>query len=200
MPITDLTRRALLGTAAALALLPAAARAQATDRATALVTKLAADFISALRSASSPERLSRDFATLLGRYGDMPVVASSVLGPPWRAASPAQKQAFVAAFQTYLARKYGAQFKDYQNAAVEVKRAQDAGDKGVLVSTAVVRPGREPIAVDWQVSERSGQPKVVNLIIEGVSMLTNERTEVRAMLEAAGGSLDKLIATMKAGG
>lgn len=199
MPITDLTRRALLGTAAALALLPAAARAQATDRATALVTKLAADFISALRSASSPERLSRDFATLLGRYGDMPVVASSVLGPPWRAASPAQKQAFVAAFQTYLARKYGAQFKDYQNAAVTVKRAQDAGDKGVLVSTSVVRPGREPIAVDWQVSERSGQPKVVNLIIEGVSMLTNERTEVRAMLEAAGGSLDKLTATMKAG-
>lgn len=199
MPITDLTRRALLGTAAALALLPGAARAQATDRATALVTKLAADFISALRSASSPERLSRDFATLLGRYGDMPVVASSVLGPPWRAASPAQKQAFVAAFQTYLARKYGAQFKDYQNAAVTVKRAQDAGDKGVLVSTSVVRPGREPIAVDWQVSERSGQPKVVNLIIEGVSMLTNERTEVRAMLEAAGGSLDKLTATMKAG-
>ena len=87
-----------------------------------------------------------------------------------------------------------------EKGAVTRCRAQDAGDKGVLVSTSVVRPGREPIAVDWQVSERSGQPKVVNLIIEGVSMLTNERTEVRAMLEASGGSLDKLIATMKAGG
>ena len=40
---------------------------------------------------------------------------------------------------------------------------------------------------------------MVNLIIEGVSMLTNERTEVRAMLEAQGGSLDKLIAQMKSG-
>lgn len=199
MPINEISRRALLAGAAALALLPRAALAQATNRASALVEKLAADFIAALRSASSPSRLTQDFAALLGRYGDMPVVAASVLGPPWRAATPAQKQAFVPAFQTYLARKYGSQFKDYQNATVAVTRAQDGGDKGVLVSTRVARPGRQPIAVDWQVSERSGQPKVVNLIIEGVSMLTNERTEVRAMLEAQGGSLDKLIAQMKSG-
>lgn len=199
MPINEISRRALLAGAAALALLPRAALAQATNRASALVEKLAADFIAALRSASSPARLAQDFAALLGRYGDMPVVAASVLGPPWRAATPAQKQAFVPAFQTYLARKYGSQFKDYQNATVAVTKAQDGGDKGVLVSTQVARPGRQPIAVDWQVSERSGQPKVVNLIIEGVSMLTNERTEVRAMLEAQGGSLDKLIAQMKSG-
>lgn len=199
MPINELSRRALLAGAAALALLPRAALAQATSRASALVEKLAADFIAALRTASSPARLTQDFAALLGRYGDMPVVAASVLGPPWRAATPAQKQAFVPAFQTYLARKYGSQFKDYQNATVAVTKAQDGGDKGVLVSTQVSRPGRQPIAVDWQVSERSGQPKVVNLIIEGVSMLTNERTEVRAMLEAQGGSLDKLIAQMKSG-
>lgn len=199
MPTIDPVRRALLGAAALAAFAPVAAFAQAAAQATALVESLAADFIAALRSASSQAALTRDFAAMLGRYGDMPVVASSVLGPPWRSATPAQKQAFVPAFQTYLARKYGGQFKDYQNASVKVIKAQDGGSKGVLVSTQVTRPGREPIAVDWQVSDRSGAPKVVNLIIEGVSMLTNERTEIRAMLEAQGGSLDKLIAAMKAG-
>ncbi len=128
----------------------------------------------------------------------MPVVAASVLGPPWRGASAAQKSAFVAAFQGYLARKYGGQFRDYQDAKIALVRARDAGKSGVLVETSVTRPGRDPYQVEWQVSERGGAPKVVNLIIEGVSMLTNERAEVGAMLEAAGGSLDKLIAAMRA--
>ena len=48
----------------------------------------------------------------------------------------------------------------------------------------MVRPGQDDIAVDWQVSDRSGSAKVVNLVIEGVSMLANERAEVGAMLEA----------------
>jgi phospholipid transport system substrate-binding protein len=46
------------------------------------------------------------------------------------------------------------------------------------------------------VSDRSGSLKVVNLVIEGVSMLANERAEVGAMLEAQRGDLDKLIAQL----
>ena len=60
----------------------------------------------------------------------------------------------------------------------------------------VPEPGRDTIAVDWQISDRSGSPKAVNLIIEGVSMLANERAEVGAMLDAQRGSLDGLIAQM----
>jgi phospholipid transport system substrate-binding protein len=198
MPISD--RRALLLAAAALAaaaLAPGLARASAASRAEALVEGLSAELIALLRSGRSAAQLYGDFERLLARYGDMPVVAASALGPPWRAASPAQKAAFVAAFQTYLARKYGRQFTDYQNATITLVRARDGGRSGVLVETRVTRPGREGFAVEWQVSERGGAPKVVNLVIEGVSMLTNERAEIGAMLEADGGSLDRLIARMR---
>jgi phospholipid transport system substrate-binding protein len=201
-PARGATRRAVvLGGLAliAAALLPAAGRAQAAvDRAQALVAALSAEFIALLRSGRSDAQLASDFERLLARYGDMPVVAASVLGPPWRAASNAQKGAFVAAFQTYLARKYGRQFTDYQGAEIAVVRARDAGNAGVLVETRVTRPGREPYRVEWQVSERGGAPKVINMIIEGVSMLTNERSEVGALLEASGGSLDQLTARMRA--
>ena len=66
------------------------------------------------------------------------------------------------------------------------------------MSTTVVRPGQENIAVDWQISDRSGSARVVNLVIEGVSMLANERAEVGAMLDAQRGSLDGLIAQLNA--
>ncbi len=208
MPINEAgrigRRRALvLGLGAAATLLlplrPTVARADAaTDRATALVAGLSEQLIALLRSGRSEAQLYGDFERLLARYGDIPVVAASVLGPPWRSASAAQKQAFVSAFQTYLSRKYGKQFRDYQNASIAIVRARDAVKSGVLVETNVTRPGRDGFTVEWQVSERGGAPKVINLIIEGVSMLTNERAEIGAQYEAAGGNLDRLIAALKA--
>lgn len=196
--IEPIGRRATLGlvaAAAALAALPALAAG--TDRATALVQSLSADLMRLINSGRSAGQLYGEFERLLARYADMPAVSASVLGPPWRGASAAQKQGFVAAFQRYLSRKYGAQFDEYQNARIEVTGAKDGGKAGVLVQTRVVRPGKEPIAVDWQISDRSGQPKVVNLVIEGVSMLATERAEIGAILEASGGSIDRLIGQLQ---
>jgi phospholipid transport system substrate-binding protein len=190
-------RRGALGLLAAAALIAGPARAAATDRATALVQTLAADLTRLVNSGRSSGQLYGEFERLLARYADMPAVSASVLGPPWRSASQSQRQAFVAAFQSYLARKYGAQFDEYRNARIEVTGARDAGRAGVLVLTRVVRPGQQAIAVDWQISERSGQARAVNLVIEGVSMLATERAEVGAMLEASRGSIDGLIGQLR---
>jgi phospholipid transport system substrate-binding protein len=200
MPTTDPTRRSLLAglACAALLALGGPARAQSGERAAALVTSLAAEVTKLINSGQSERSLYAGFEGILSRYGDMPAVAGSVLGPPWRSASAAQKQQFVSAFQSYLARRYGGQFREYRNASIVVKGTRDGGRAGVLVQTTVIRPGQQDIAVDWQVSDRSGAPKVVNLVIEGVSMLANERAEIGAMLEASRGNLDTLIAELRA--
>lgn len=199
MPISDPTRRGVLAGAAGAALLALAgtARADAGSSASALINSLSADLTRLVNSGKGESAMYAGFEGILSRYGDMPAVAGSVLGPPWRAASAGQKQAFVAAFQSYLARKYGAQFREYQNAKIVVKGTKDGGRAGVLVQTSVVRPGQADIAVDWQVSDRSGSPKVVNLVIEGVSMLANERAEIGAMLEASRGDIDGLNAQLR---
>jgi phospholipid transport system substrate-binding protein len=183
-----LSRRSTVTGLGALALTALArpARADTVGQAQAFVAGLAAELQQLVNSGRSEAQMYAAFEGILARYGDMPAVAASVLGPPWRGASAAEKQAFVAAFQRYLARKYGRQFREYRNARIVVTGARDAGRAGVLVQTRVVRPGQEDIAVDWQVSARSGRPRAVNLIIEGVSLLASERTEIGARLEAAG--------------
>lgn len=199
MPTIDPTRRRLLAGLAAGALLAGAGRAvaQSGQAAAALVSGLADEVTALVNSGRSASQLYAGFEKILARYGDMTAVGASVLGPPWRTASAAQKQQFIAAFQAYLARKYGAQFREYQNARIVVKGTKDGGKAGTLVQTTVVRPGQQDVAVDWQVSDRSGAPKVVNLVIEGVSMLANERAEIGAMLEASRGNLDGLIAELR---
>ena len=192
---SKVTRRSVLAGGAALAL-AGPALAQAARAAEALVARLSAEVLEVINSGRSEAALYGEFERILARYADMPAVAASVLGPPWRSASPAQQQAFVAAFQRYLARKYGRQFRGFQQASIAIDRARDAGRAGVLVETRVTRPGVEDLGVDWQVSDRSGQPRVVNLIIEGVSMLANERSELAAQLEAQGGSIDGLVTAL----
>ena len=195
-----LTRRAvvlgLLATGAVLAL-GAPVRAAATDRAEALVTTLAQELTQLVNSGRGESQMYAGFENILSRYADMPAIAASVLGPPWRGASASQRTAFVAAFQHYLSRKYGKQFNAYRDARIKVTGSRDGGRAGVLVNTQVLRPGQETIGVDWQVSDRSGSARVVNLVIEGVSMLANERAEVGAMLDAQGGSIDKLTAKLR---
>lgn len=197
MPINSgPTRRAVsLGLAAAVsvAAVGGTVRAASTGQAEALVTQLAGELTQLVNSGRGEAQLYAGVEGILQRYADMPAVAASVLGPPWRGASAGQKQAFVAAFQHYLARRYGRQFREYRDARIAVSGSRDGGKAGVLVNTTVVRPGQQDIAVDWQISDRSGRIKVVNLVIEGVSLLANERAEIGAMLEAQRGSLDGLI-------
>ncbi len=200
MRTNELTRRSVvLGLVAvgALAAVGGPVRAASTAQASALVTTLAQELTQIVKSGRSESQVIGAFQGILSRYADMPAVAASVLGPPWRGASGGQRQAFVAAFQGYLARKYGKQFRDYKDAQITVTGAQDGGKAGVLVATRVKRPGQEDINVGWQVSDRSGSPRVVNLVIEGVSMLANERAEVGAMLDSQGGSVDGLIKQMQ---
>ncbi len=199
--LNETTRRAVLGTGLALAaftLLPLPAHASPEARARALVTQLSSEALNLIRSGQSEAQLYPEFERLLVRYGDMPAVAQATLGPPWRSASAAQRSAYVAAFQTYLARKYGKQFREFRQAEITISRVRDAGQAGLLVETVVRRPNQADATVGWQVSERSGQPKVVNIVIEGISLIATERVEIGAMLEAARGSLDGLIQTLRA--
>ncbi len=187
---------ALSGAAVAAPLLPRSALALSTDQATALIQSLITEMTRIANSSASTAQALSQFEAMFQTYGDVPIIARSVLGPPWRTASDAQKQGFVRAFQGYLARKYGTEFREYRGGTVEITRAVDQGQKGVVVSSIVRFPGSTPVAVDWQVSDRSGSPKMFNLFIEGISMLSTERSEIAAILAANRNNLDALISDL----
>ena len=63
----------------------------------------------------------------------------------------------------------------------------------MLVSTIVVVPGNPSLKVVWQVSDGSGSLKLIDLRVEGISMLSTERQEFRSKLKKFDGSLDDII-------
>jgi phospholipid transport system substrate-binding protein len=133
------------------------------------------------------------------KYGDVPIIARSALGVAARSASSAQMSAFTKAFQGYLARKYGKRFREFIGARFEVVGARPVKTFYEVKSTAIFR-GQAPFEVLWHVSDKSGQDRFFNLVIEGVNMLASERTEIGAMLDRRRGDLNAMIEDLKKAG
>ena len=198
----NLSRRsfaALTASALAVAVLPSEAAALTVDESRALVDKLIGEINSVISSGRSEAAMIGDFEGIFTRYADGDYIALSALGPAGRQASEKQKKAFRAAFQRYIARKYGKRFREFIGGKIEVKDARPLKSFFEVVSVAKLQ-GQSPFEVRWHVFAKGGRNRFFNIIIEGVNMLAAERTEIGALLDKNQGDIDKLTAALKTAG
>jgi len=200
--LTRFTRRSVMAMAAALAalpFLPGEAHALTVAEARGLIDRVVADVNSVINSGRSEAQMISDFESILARYADVPIIAQSVLGPPARSASRAQLNTFTEAFQGYLSRKYGRRFREFIGGEIIVTEGRAVQSFFEVISTVNLR-GEAPFELRWLVSDRSGQDRFFNLIIEGVNLMVTERTEIGAMLDRRNGDIDALTADLRNAG
>lgn len=115
---------------------------------------------------------------------DFERMSRMVLGKHWGKASKEQQQQFVTEFRSLLIRTYASALTKYRNQTIEYKpmRAQPT-DTDVVVRTQIVQPGGQPLPIDYSLIKKEDGWKVYDVVIEGVSLVTNYRgqfsTEVR---------------------
>ena len=119
-------------------------------------------------------------------------VSRMVLGKHWRTASNEQKEAFKQQFRSLLIRTYASALSKYQNQTIEFKPMRmQPGDKEVTVRSEIQQPGGQPIAVDYSLEKAADSWKVYDIVIEGVSLVTNYRGQFGEEIKRSG--LDGLI-------
>ena len=195
-----LTRRAFgagLATGVSYLALALPVRALTVDQARALIDKAISEVNATINSGKSEVAMYGDFERIFAIYADVPAIARSALGTAARTASAAQMSGFTRTYQGYISRKYGRRFREFIGGVIEVTNAQPVKSYFEVVSVAKLA-GEAPFDLRWHVSDKSGRQLFFNIIIEGVNMLTAERTEVGALLDARGGNLDQLITDMAA--
>ncbi len=159
-----------------------------------LVAGLYNDLVATSIKEMTPDEQKTELESLFQKYVDIPIIARAVLGKSWRDANTNQRKKFVHAFKKYVSNKYGRQFSEFKGTTLEIVKSRDTLTKaGVLVSTVVVVPGNPSLKVMWQVSDGSGSLKLIDLRVEGISLLSTERQEFRSKLKKFDGSLDALI-------
>lgn len=124
---------------------------------------------------------------------DFDLISSLVLGKLWKDASASEKTEFKKEFQTLLIRTYSRAFVEFKEWSVRFLPINAEGDeRKVMVKTEVLQPGLQPIAVNYRMLNKNGEWKVYDIMIEGVSLVTNYRTSFKNEVERTG-SLQEVI-------
>jgi len=175
------------------------AQALSGSQAEQLVSAAVRDINQIIPAGGSQSRMLSQFDKVFGRYADVNIIALTTLGAARRSASQAEVNAYVSAFRGYFTRKYGKRFNEFVGGQISGTGSRASKSNIEVLSTAKLR-GSSPFRVSWLVSDRSGSPKIFNIIIEGVNTLTSERAEIGALLDRNGGSVAKLTAALKRAG
>jgi phospholipid transport system substrate-binding protein len=150
--------------------------------------------------ALSEQQRSQQFEALLLNLTDMKRIALFTLGQYARTASPADQDAFVAAFRTYSEAVYRSYFNRFRGQTLTVVGSSARTPDDFIVSTQMIdhgdHSGQPPLAVDFRVRTDEGKPVVTDLGIMGVWLALSQRDEFGAYLSAHGGSVAALTANM----
>ena len=179
------------------ATLPGRVLAFSPAKAEALITKVVGEITSIINSGKSEASMISNFERLFATYADVPRVAQLVLGPDNRRATPAQRTAFTKAFQGYIARKYGRRFRDYIGGKVTVNSTRVVKAYYEVVATAQTAKWA-PYEVVFVVADSNG--RFIDMVIEGISLIKAEQTEIGAMIDKRGGNIGQMIEDLKRAG
>jgi phospholipid transport system substrate-binding protein len=114
------------------------------------------------------------------------------MGRDWNKASADQKKRLVKEFETLLVRTYSNALTGYRDQTIRYKPTKvQAGETDVLVRTEVVQPGSKPIQIDYSMEKEGSGWKVFDVIVAGVSLVTNYRDTFNQEVRANG--VDGLI-------
>ena len=109
-------------------------------------------------------------------YFNFQRMTALAVGRDWSKASPEQKKRLADEFKTLLVRTYSNALTSYKNQTVTYKPTKmQAGDTDVLVKTEIVQPGSKPVQLDYALEKQGDSWKVYDVIVAGVSLVTNYR-------------------------
>lgn len=138
----------------------------------------------------NPEYLRDIVQQELLPYVQIKYAGALVLGPYYRNTTPAQRDAYFAAFEAYLAQVYGQALAMYEGQEYRIEPEQPFADKTNLTIrvTIIDTNGRPPVRLDfqWRKNSKTGYWQAYDMIAEGVSMITTKQNEWADILSTKG--------------
>ena len=172
--------------------------ARASEDAAAFVERLGADATATLadQQLTSLERRETMRSLLLSRF-DVAMISRIVLGRHWQSATDQEKADFNSLFGDFVVATYGRHLDNYAGEALKVGRAVDKGKRGTLVKSQILRPTGNPISLNWRLRRVGEEWRVVDLIVEGVSLALTHRAEADSVIRNDNGRIAALLDRMR---
>ena len=134
------------------------------------------------------------FAKLFNSALDMNFIGQFVLGRYWRTATPAQREAFIKAYREMNVKTWSKRFDEFKGRDFKFLGTTPSNSANrVFVNSEVPMPEGQPAKVVWRVKQDGNNFKIVDIIIENVSLAITARNEYSAYIKKAPNGVDDLI-------
>ncbi|HEY2996913.1 MAG TPA: ABC transporter substrate-binding protein [Methylomirabilota bacterium] len=125
---------------------------------------------------------------------DYPDTARRALGPHWNGRTPQEREEFTRLFADLLDRAYISKIDLYQGEKVKYVGETINGDESIVKTTIATKSNTE-VPVDYRMHQKDGRWRVYDVIIEGVSLVSNYRTQFNKIVQTE--SYDSLVQKLK---
>ena len=159
------------------------------------VDMMASDAITFLGNADLADTdKEKHFSELLNRSFDMATIGRFALGKYWRLASPEQRDEYQKLFREMIVEVYSRRFGEYDGQNLDIRGSRAGQKDDVTVNSVIVPQGSgQDVKVDWRLRKKNGQYKVIDVVVEGVSMALTQRSDFSSVIQRGGGEVSVLI-------
>jgi phospholipid transport system substrate-binding protein len=173
---------------------PLPARADLAGDAGAFISSHGKQLLDILGEAAGEGRRN-DFRAWLDQSFDLQTIAKLALGPYRSTATPDQLSAYEQAFADYIVVTYEARFNAFSGYSFSVGQSRQVNDADAVVRATVTDPSGKPTALDFRVRNNGGKLQVLDVAVEGISMLKTQRDEFASVIQQSG--IDGLTKALK---
>jgi len=124
-------------------------------------------------------------------------IARFVAGRYWRQMTAQQQAEYVELFEEYIVRSYASKLDLYSGLGFAVEGERPDGENGAIVVTAVKPREGPPAKVQWRMRLAESGWKIVDVVIEGISMALTQQSEYASVIRNHGGAVDGLIQDLR---
>jgi phospholipid transport system substrate-binding protein len=162
-----------------------AAIAQATPK--EVVDTMSSRVLEILRDdALSTEEKRGQVEEVIYRHVDFETLSRLVMARNWRKLSDAQKSDFMNEFKRHLSDTYGENVDNYRNEKVAVLSSREEKRGDVTVKSKILRGGTDDVMVDYRLRRKNEQWHIIDVVIEGVSLVANFRSQFQEIMSNGG--------------
>lgn len=163
-----------------IAALPAA---HAESPATAVVQQTADAVLAVLADKSlTTEQKRHKVEEIVYAHFDFETLSRLVLARNWKQLTPEQQKQFTEEFKRHLSMTYGRNVETYNNERAVVTGDRAEAHDDWTVKTKIIRPNAADILVDYRLRKQGDDWRVIDVIIEGVSLVANFRSQFQEVL------------------
>ncbi len=139
-----------------------------------------------------------EFANLLRDSFDLRTIGRFALGIQWRQANDEQKKEYLKLFEGMVINTYAKRFEEYQGQEIVVERARAEGKRDAIVNSRIISTNGSPdVRLDWRVRYKDGQYRIIDVLVEGVSMSLTQRSEFSSIIQRGGGNIEALLVKLR---